>query len=38
MPHCLYDFTLRKGQIEEITAFVTLETFQRFGLPESIAG
>jgi RNA polymerase sigma-70 factor (ECF subfamily) len=38
MPYCLYVLTLREGQIEEITAFVTPETLQRFGLPESIAG
>jgi RNA polymerase sigma-70 factor (ECF subfamily) len=38
MPYCLYVLTLRGSQIEEITAFVTPETFQRFGLPESIAG
>ena len=38
MPYCLYVLTLGEGQIEEITAFVTPETFQRFGLPESIAG
>jgi RNA polymerase sigma-70 factor (ECF subfamily) len=38
MPYCLYVLTLREGQIEEITAFVTPETFQRFGLPDSIAG
>jgi RNA polymerase sigma-70 factor (ECF subfamily) len=37
VPYCLYVLTLRKGQIEEITAFVNPETFQRFGLPESIA-
>ncbi len=37
MPYCLYVLTLREGQIEEITAFVSPETFQRFGLPESIA-
>jgi hypothetical protein len=30
--------TLRDDQIEEITAFVTPETFRRFGLPESVAG
>ncbi len=38
MPYCLYVLTLGEGQIEEITAFVTPETFQPFGLPESIAG
>jgi RNA polymerase sigma-70 factor (ECF subfamily) len=37
MPYCLYVLTLREGQIEEITAFVTPETLQRLGLPESIA-
>ena len=37
MPYCLYVLTLREGQIEEITAFVAPETFQRFGLPESVA-
>jgi RNA polymerase sigma-70 factor (ECF subfamily) len=37
MPYCLYVLTLRESQIEEITAFVTPETFLRFGLPESIA-
>jgi RNA polymerase sigma-70 factor (ECF subfamily) len=36
MPYCLYVLTFREGQIEEITAFVTPETFQRFDLPESI--
>jgi RNA polymerase sigma-70 factor, ECF subfamily len=36
MPYCLYVLTLREGQIEEITAFLAPETFQRFGLPESI--
>jgi RNA polymerase sigma-70 factor (ECF subfamily) len=35
MPYCLYVLTLREGQIQEITAFVSAETFQRFGLPES---
>jgi RNA polymerase sigma-70 factor, ECF subfamily len=38
MPYCLYVLTLGEGQIEEITAFVTMETFQHFGLPESVAG
>jgi hypothetical protein len=38
MPYCLYVLTLRDDQIEEITAFVTPETFRRFGLPESVAG
>ena len=37
-PYCLYVLSLREGQIDEITAFVTPETFQPFGLPESIAG
>jgi RNA polymerase sigma-70 factor (ECF subfamily) len=37
MPYCLYVITLRRGQIEEITAFVTPETFRHFGLPDSIA-
>src|SRR5437764_12202426 len=37
MPYCLYVFTLRGDRIAEITAFVTPETFQHFGLPESIA-
>jgi RNA polymerase sigma-70 factor (ECF subfamily) len=37
MPYCLYVLTLREGKIEEITAFVTPEALQRFGLPESIA-
>jgi len=37
-PYCLYVLTLREGQIEEITAFVDRETFQRFGLPQSLAG
>jgi RNA polymerase sigma-70 factor, ECF subfamily len=36
-PYCLYVLTLRAGQIEEITAFVTPEPFHHFGLPESIA-
>jgi RNA polymerase sigma-70 factor (ECF subfamily) len=31
MPYCLYVLTLREGQIEAVTAFVTPETFQRFG-------
>ena len=31
------DRRLWEGQIEESTAFVPPETFQRFGLPESIA-
>ena len=35
-PYCLYVLTMGEGQIEEITAFLTLETFQRFGLPGSI--
>jgi RNA polymerase sigma-70 factor, ECF subfamily len=38
MAYCLYVLTVRESKIEEITAFVTPETFQRFGLPESIAG
>ena len=37
LPYCLYVLTLRERRIQEITAFVTLETFQYFGLPESIA-
>jgi RNA polymerase sigma-70 factor, ECF subfamily len=37
MPYCLYVLAFREGQIAEITAFITPETFQRFGLPESIA-
>jgi RNA polymerase sigma-70 factor (ECF subfamily) len=37
MPYCLYVLTLREGQIEDITAFVTPEILQHFGLPESIA-
>lgn len=37
MPYCLYVLTLQKGHIEEITAFVKPETFQRFGLSESVA-
>ena len=37
MPYCIYVLTLRERRIEEITAFVTPETFQSFGLPESIA-
>jgi RNA polymerase sigma-70 factor, ECF subfamily len=37
MPYCLYVLTFREGQIAEITAFVTPEIMQRFGLPESIA-
>jgi RNA polymerase sigma-70 factor, ECF subfamily len=36
-PYCIYVLTLREGLIEEITAFVTPETFQRFALPASIA-
>jgi RNA polymerase sigma-70 factor (ECF subfamily) len=38
MPYCLVVLTLRDDQIEEITAFITPETFRRFGLPESVAG
>jgi RNA polymerase sigma-70 factor (ECF subfamily) len=38
MPYCLSGLALREGEIEEITAFVTPETLQRFDLPESIAG
>jgi RNA polymerase sigma-70 factor, ECF subfamily len=38
MPYCLYVLTLGQGQTEEITAFVTPEALQRFGLPGSIAG
>jgi RNA polymerase sigma-70 factor, ECF subfamily len=37
LPWCLYVLTLRRRRIQEITAFVTLETFRRFGLAESIA-
>ena len=37
VPYCLYVLTLRGRRIQEITAFVTLETFQGFGLAESIA-
>jgi hypothetical protein len=36
-PYCLYVLALRKAQIGEITAFVSPETFGRFGLPESVA-
>jgi RNA polymerase sigma-70 factor, ECF subfamily len=36
-PYSLYVLTLREGLINEITAFVTPETFQRFALPESVA-
>ncbi len=36
LPYCLYVLALRGREIEEITAFVTPETFDRFGLPESI--
>jgi hypothetical protein len=36
VPYCLYVLTMGEGQIEEITAFLTPETFQRFGLPGSI--
>jgi len=36
MRYCLYVPTLRERRIEEIAAFVTPETFQRFGLPESM--
>jgi hypothetical protein len=32
-----YVLALRKAQLEEITAFVSPETFGRFGLPESVA-
>jgi RNA polymerase sigma-70 factor (ECF subfamily) len=38
VPYCLYVLTLRENRIEEITAFLTPATFQRFGLPESVAG
>jgi RNA polymerase sigma-70 factor, ECF subfamily len=37
-PYCLYVLTLHEGRIDEITAFVSPDTFQRFGLPESIVG
>ena len=37
LPYCLYVLTLGERRIQEITAFVTPETFQYFGLPESIA-
>jgi RNA polymerase sigma-70 factor (ECF subfamily) len=37
-PYCLYVLTLRESQIEEITAFVSPVAFERFDLPESIAG
>jgi hypothetical protein len=30
--------TLHEEQIQEITAFVSPDTFQRFGLPMSVAG
>ncbi len=37
LPYCLYVLTLGERRIQEITAFVTPETFQYFDLPESIA-
>lgn len=37
MPYCLYVLTLAEAQIDEVTAFVTPEVFQRFGLRKSIA-
>jgi len=36
MPHGLNVLTLRGAQIEEITAFLTPETFRNFDLPEAI--
>ena len=36
-PHSLLVLTLRERSIQEITAFVTPEAFERFGLPEAIA-
>jgi hypothetical protein len=36
-PYCLYILALRERRIQAITAFVTPETFRRFGLSESIA-
>jgi RNA polymerase sigma-70 factor, ECF subfamily len=36
-PYCLYVLTLRHDQIEEITAFVTPQTFQHLNLPEFVA-
>jgi RNA polymerase sigma-70 factor, ECF subfamily len=35
-PYCLCVLSVRSGQIAEITAFVTPEIFQPFGLPSSI--
>jgi len=36
-PNCLTVLTLRRNQIEEITAFLAPDQFQRFDLPASIA-
>jgi hypothetical protein len=36
-PHCLYVLTLQEDRIQEITAFVTPDMFQRFSLPASVA-
>jgi RNA polymerase sigma-70 factor (ECF subfamily) len=36
MPHGLMVLTLREGQIEEITAFLSPDAFPRFDLPASI--
>jgi hypothetical protein len=33
MPHGLNVLTLREAQIEEITAFLSVDLFERFGLP-----
>jgi RNA polymerase sigma-70 factor (ECF subfamily) len=38
MPHSLSVLTLREGEVEEITAFMTSDSFPHFDLPASIAG
>jgi RNA polymerase sigma-70 factor, ECF subfamily len=35
-PYCLYVLRFRETEIDEITAFVTPEAFERFGLPAAI--
>jgi RNA polymerase sigma-70 factor (ECF subfamily) len=36
LPHAINVLTLRGAQIEEITAFLTLDAFRPFGLPDAI--
>jgi RNA polymerase sigma-70 factor (ECF subfamily) len=36
-PHCLHVLTLRDKRIEEITAFLTPATFERFALPAALS-